>query len=107
MTNENIPVAVTGIVYDMKFLKEFLFNDRFTVQQESYENVCNSNAHLNVTCYLLDETGSIIITNDKDRSSVVGRPFYTENPWVMLELETDGFFDLVIPGIVADTIVSC
>lgn len=99
MTNE--PVAVTGIVYDMNFLKAYLFNDRFTIEHESYENVCNSNADLNVTCYLLDETGSIILTNDKDRGSVIGRPFYTENPWVMLELESDGFYDLVIPGILA------
>jgi hypothetical protein len=94
----NLPVAVAGIVYEMEFFKDYLFNDQVSIGRERFENVCNTKVDSNVTCYLLDEAGSILLTNDGSRSPAIGRPFYTENPWIMIELESDGFYDLIIPG---------
>ena len=92
-----VPAIVTSVVYDAKFLEKFLFKNQVKIDGVIFENVCNEVDK--VVCYLLDEHAVIISSTGGDKVEVFdGRPFYSQNPWVMLELETDWFYQLIIPG---------
>jgi hypothetical protein len=63
-------------------------------------NLCNNrrmNANeKNVTCYLVDEHGIVILSNSRRQS--VGLPLHKVNPWLMLQLEIENIYTLIIPG---------
>ena len=92
---DKVPIAVAGILYNTEFLREFIFKGLLNFNDEIFENLCENDT--NVSCYLINEYGSIVLANN-DNDQIIGKPFYKENPWIMLELEIDGFFELVIPG---------
>jgi len=94
---ERIPVVVANVVYESAFVEGFLFNDQFKSRDGLiYENLCLDKNE--VTCYLLDEN-AIVIGNNFGKKEDRGNPFYLINPWVMLELEASGHYELIIPGI--------
>ena len=84
---DKIPVSVAGAIYDTNLLKNLIFTDNF-------------NCDTNLTCYLIDEHGIVILTNinETNEENVMGLPLYKVNPWLMLQLELDGVYDLIIPG---------
>lgn len=91
---DKIPVSVAGAVYDAKYLKDIVFTDNCELKNENCMDVCNSN----VTCYLVDEHGIIVLSNNNETNETVGSPLYKVNPWLMLQLESDGVYDLIVPG---------
>lgn len=96
---DKVPIAVTGILYNTEFLQDFLFRGRFNFANKIFENVCENEVFKNVSCYLINEYGIIVMANKKvENSRLIGKPFYLENPWIMFDLEIDGFFELVISG---------
>jgi hypothetical protein len=52
---------------------------------------------LSITCYLIDEHGIVVLTNS-DLYAIVGQPLYKSNPWLMMQLEIDGLYDLIVTG---------
>ncbi len=82
-------------------LKERIFGTPKDCQDDSCKNICSRRADLNVTCYLVDESGIIVLDNDdyaKKDNDVIGQLLYKVNPWLMLQLEKDGLYDLIITG---------
>lgn len=64
-------------------------------------NICSRRVELNVTCYLVDESGIVVLDNDdstKKDNDVIGQLLYKVNPWLMLQLEKDGLYDLILTG---------
>ena len=118
---DKVPTAVAGVVYDAPKLKELVFNE-VTPFAECDANsnmddplscisICNNKnqAGYNFTCYLIDEHGIVVLTNSDVSSSSstaamptvdhkVGQPLYKINPWLMMHLELDGLYDLIIQG---------
>ena len=98
---DKVPRSVAGVVYDAKIFKELLFatppdcND-----QESCMNLCDKRSGINVTCYLLDEHGIIVLSNNNQTvlKEIVGQPLYKVNPWLMMQLELQGLYDLIVSG---------
>lgn len=105
---DKVPTAVAGVTYDAKILQKLLFENYMLpgCQHESCKNLCSKNRGMNVTCYLVDEHGIVILSTMerllprmyKDRETPMGKPLYKVNPWLMKQLEYDGFYQLVIPG---------
>ena len=102
---DKVPTAVTGVVYDAKKLQELLF-DNFMApncNQNSCRNLCSPKRGMNITCYLVDEHGFVVLSTSERLSKqikepIMGQPLYKVNPWLMKRLEYEGIYDLVIPG---------
>lgn len=94
---DKVPTAVAGVVYDAKKLQDLLFNTPANCEGDACVNVCNKRPELNVTCYLVDEHGIVVLTNT-EQYAVIGQPLYKINPWLMLQLELDGLYDLIVTG---------
>lgn len=98
---DNVPASVAGVVYNAKSFKQRIFGTPKDCTDDSCVNICSRRADLNVTCYLVDEHGIIVLDNadlgrkDKD---VIGQLLYKVNPWLMLQLEMDGLYDLIVTG---------
>ena len=95
---DRVPTAVTGVVYDADFFRRLVFNSKFKHDSEEFENICNKSSMLNTTCYLVDEHTIIVLTSSPERGYIVGQPLYKENPWLMMQLESEGYFQLIVPG---------
>lgn len=97
---DKVPAGVAGVVYDAKRFKDILFTEPPDCEDQSCMNVCDKRHGLNVTCYLLDEHGIIILANENQTvlKEIVGQPLYKINPWLMIKLEFEGFYDLIIAG---------
>jgi hypothetical protein len=66
---------------------------------ETCFNICQRKPGVNVTCYLVDHHGIVVITNGGSLGHLaMGQPLYKINPWLMMSLEINGIFDLIIPG---------
>ena len=93
------------MVYDARRLQEILFED-FMVpncQEPACRNLCSPKRGMNVSCYLVDEAGIVVLsTNERlskqNREPVMGMPLYKVNPWLMKKLEYDGIYDKIISG---------
>ena len=93
---KKVPTAVSGVVYDSKRLQNIIFEEKMKCSSGFCQNICGKNRSMNVTCYLIDEHGVVILsTNEKP---IVGLPLYESNPWLMKDLEKSGIYNLVIPG---------
>ncbi len=102
---DKIPAAVTGTVYDAKLLQKILFENFFNppCHHHTCRNLCSATRGMNVTCYLVDEHGTVVMSTIERlfktaKEPVMGQPLYKVNPWLMKQLEFDGVFDLIIPG---------
>ncbi len=101
---DKIPAAVTGAVYDAKLLQKILFENYFNppCHHHTCRNLCSSTRGMNVTCYLVDEHGTVIISTVERlkniKEPVMGQSLSKINPWLMKSLEYDGMFNLIIPG---------
>lgn len=93
---DKVPAAVAGVVYDTQKLHEQLFYTPVDCQDDSCINICNRTSNLNFSCYLVDEHGFVVLTNSEQYW--VGQPLYKVNPWLMIQLEFDGMFDLIVTG---------
>lgn len=61
-------------------------------------SLCSGQSGLtNITCYLVDEHGIVVLTNSES-NTMINQPLYKINPWLMLELENDGLYDLIVTG---------
>jgi hypothetical protein len=97
---EKVPAAVAGVVYDGRIIQDMLFNmpPLNCDSSDTCLNICNKQAmDINVTCYLVDEHG-IVVLSSSEQHSIIGKPLYVINPWLMLQLEIEGVYDLIIPG---------
>ena len=97
---EKVPTAVAGVVYNSAKFEQLMFNDKCTGDNnETCFDLCQRKADVNVTCYLVDQHGIVVVTNGGSIGHLaVGQPLYKINPWLMMHLEIDGIFDLIIPG---------
>ncbi len=96
---DQVPVSVSGTIYNAHYLKELIFTDNSIQcnQKEDCKKIkfCNST----LTCYLVDEHGIIVMSNINDTNEeIIGSPLYKINPWLMLQLELDELYDLIVPG---------
>lgn len=99
----NVPVSVAGSVYNAHSFKERIFGTPEDCADESCQNICSrGTASSSVTCYLVDEHGIIVLDNqdeiEKKEQDVIGQLLYKVNPWLMLQLEKDGIYDLIVTG---------
>ena len=102
---EKVPTLVTGVVYDAKKLQEIMF-DSFMVpncEEASCRNLCSPKRGMNVSCYLVDEHGIVVLSTSErlskqNREPIMGQPLFKVNPWLMKRLEFDGIYNLIIPG---------
>jgi hypothetical protein len=97
---DKVPTAVAGAVYDATKLEHILFKTPLRADCNGDPlcmNVCDRSAH-NLTCYLIDEHGIVVLTNSEHNVAIVGQPLYKMNPWLMLQLEIDGLYDLIVTG---------
>jgi hypothetical protein len=94
---DKVPTAVAGVVYDSRKLRKLIFDSPASCESEDCMNLCHRRAELNLTCYLVDEHAIVIMTNSEEPAKV-GQTLYKINPWLMLQLEIEGLYDLVIPG---------
>lgn len=61
-------------------------------------SLCSRKSGLtNITCYLVDEHGIVVLTSSES-TAMINQPLYKINPWLMLELEIDGLYDLIVTG---------
>lgn len=98
---DNVPATVAGVVYNAKSFKERIFGTPDDCADDSCVNICSRRADLNVSCYLVDEHGIIVLDNADHRQKdkdVIGQLLYKVNPWLMLQLEMDGLYDLIVTG---------
>lgn len=102
---QKVPAAVTGVVYDAHKLENILFNQ--ALQPECDQTNDNDNQEINplctnicrntgLTCYLIDEHGILVMTNSEN--AILGQPLYKMNPWLMMQLEIEGLYDLIVTG---------
>ena len=96
---DQVPVSVSGAIYSAHYLKEFIFTDNIKCDQKEdcrkLQNFCDAS----ITCYLVDEHGIIVMSNINDTNEeIIGSPLYKINPWLMLQLELDELYDLIVPG---------
>ncbi|RNA16712.1 voltage-dependent calcium channel subunit alpha-2 delta-1-like, partial [Brachionus plicatilis] len=94
---DKVPTAVAGVVYDSQKLQELLFYTPPDCQGDACINICNRTSDLKVSSYLVDEHGFVVLTNT-EQYSAIGQPLYKVNPWLMLQLEFEGLFDLIVTG---------
>ncbi len=94
---DKVPTAVAGVVYDAKKLQDLLFNTPAECNGEYCSTICNRKNNLNLTCYLVDEHGIVVLTNS-EQPAKIGQPLYKINPWLMFQLEVDGLYDLIVTG---------
>jgi hypothetical protein len=94
---DKVPTAVAGVVYDAKKLQEMLFNSPADCNGEACTTICNRKNMLNLTCYLVDEHGIVVLSNS-EQPAKIGQPLYKINPWLMFQLELDGLYDLIVTG---------
>ncbi|CAF0767753.1 unnamed protein product [Brachionus calyciflorus] len=92
---DKVPTVVAGVVYDSKKLQDLLFSTN--CEGENCTNICSKKSDLKVSCFLVDEHGFVLMTNT-EQYSAIGQPLYKVNPWLMLQLEIDGLFDLIVTG---------
>jgi hypothetical protein len=102
---EKVPTLVTGVVYDAKRLQEILFDDFMlpNCADSTCRNLCSPKRGMNVSCYLVDEHGIVVLSTSErlskqNREPVMGMPLYKVNPWLMKKLEYDGIYDRIIEG---------
>jgi hypothetical protein len=106
---DKVPTAVTGVVYDAQKLQEILFNENIRpgCNDASCKNLCSPERGMNLTCYLVDEHGIVVLATERQSESKVnrlfrepamGQPLYKVNPWLMKNLEYEGIYDIVLPG---------
>lgn len=105
---DKVPTAVAGVSYDARLFQKFLFENFMMpgCEHESCRNLCSRNRGMNVTCYLVDEHGIIVLSTMerllpkfyKERDTPMGKPLQQVNPWLMKQLEYSGIYNLVIPG---------
>lgn len=98
---DKVPTSVAGVVYDAKKFKDLLFSSPPDCDnQESCMNICDKRTGINVTCYLVDEHGIVVLSNNNQTvlKEIVGQPLYKINPWLMMNLESQGLYDLIISG---------
>jgi len=98
---DKVPTSVAGVVYDAKLFKDLLFTTPPNCNdQESCMNICDKRSGINVTCFLLDEHGIIVLSNNNQTvlKEIVGQPLYKVNPWLMMQLELQGLYDLIVTG---------
>ena len=97
---EKVPTAVAGVVYNSSKFEQLMFHDMCNENNnETCFNICQRKPGVNVTCYLVDHHGIVVITNGGSLGHLaMGQPLYKINPWLMMSLEIDGIFDLIITG---------
>ena len=101
---DKIPAAVTGAVYDAVLLRKILFDNYFNppCHHHTCRNVCADKRGMNVTCYLVDEHGTVVISTTERlkgvKEPVMGQSLFKVNPWLMKSLEYEGIFNLILPG---------
>ena len=97
---EKVPTAVAGVVYNSSKFEQLMFHDMCgSENNETCFNLCQRKTGVNVTCYLVDQHGIVVITNGGSLGYLaMGQPLYKINPWLMMRLEIDGIFDLIITG---------
>jgi hypothetical protein len=96
---DKVPTAVAGVVYDAQKLENLLFKEPLRPNCNGdplCSNICNR--ALNLTCYLIDEHGIVVLTNSEQNVAIIGQPLYKMNPWLMLQLEMDELYDLIVTG---------
>lgn len=94
---QKVPAAVAGVVYDAKKLQSFLFAETNNCEGEACSLCSGQSGLTNLTCYLVDEHGIVVLTSSES-TTMINQPLYKINPWLMLELEIDGLYDLIVNG---------
>lgn len=61
---DNVPASVAGVVYNAKSFRERIFGTSKNCEDESCMNICSRS---NMTCYLVDEHGIIVLDNDDSK----------------------------------------
>ncbi|RNA43660.1 hypothetical protein BpHYR1_031945 [Brachionus plicatilis] len=101
---DKVPTAVTGVMYDAHLFQYFLFENymRPGCDHVTCRNLCSLKRAMNLSCYLVDEHGIVVLSTQERVSrqikEPIGLPLYKVNPWLMKILEFEGIYDLVIPG---------
>jgi hypothetical protein len=98
---DKVPTAVSGVVYDAKVLQDVVFEDKMKCPNGVCQNLCSKHRSLNVSCYLVDEHGIVVLSTSERanrKEAIVGLPLYKANPWLMKSLQESGIYNLVIPG---------
>lgn len=78
-----VPAAVAGVVYDAAYLQSLLF-DNYLVPDCDHitcKNLCSPKRGMNVTCFLVDEHGIVVLSTQEKISKqvkepVMGQPLY-------------------------------
>ena len=101
---------MAGVSYDARLFQTFLFENFMLpdCKHESCRNLCSRRRGMNVTCYLVDEHGIIVLSTMEhllpkfykvqQRDTPMGKPLQQVNPWLMKQLEYAGIYNLIIPG---------
>lgn len=78
-----VPAAVAGVVYDATYLQSLLFENYLVPDCDhiTCKNLCAQKRGMNVTCYLVDEHGIVILSTQEKISKqikepVMGQPLY-------------------------------
>ncbi|CAF0767770.1 unnamed protein product [Brachionus calyciflorus] len=101
---DKVPTAVAGVMYDIHLLQYFLFENYMKPDCDhvTCRNLCSQKRGMNLTCYLVDEHGIVVLSTQervsRHQKEPIGQPLYKVNPWLMKILEFEGIYDLVIPG---------
>ena len=64
---DKVPTAVTGVFYDARRLSDLLFENymQANCQTQACRNLCSSRRAMNLTCYLVDEHGIVVLATEK------------------------------------------
>ena len=102
---DKVPTAVTGVVYDATLLQYYLFENFIqpNCNHSTCRNPCSMKREMNITCYLVDEHGIVVMStmerlSKQTKEPIMGQPLYKVNPWLMKILEFEGVYNLAIPG---------
>lgn len=78
-----VPAAVAGVVYDAQYLQSLLFENYWMPDCDhiTCKNLCSQKRSMNVTCYLVDEHGIVVLSTQERISKqvkepVMGQPLY-------------------------------
>lgn len=81
-----VPAAVAGVVYDAQYLQSLLFENYWMPDCDhiTCKNLCSQKRGMNVTCYLVDEHGIVVLSTQERISKqvkepVMGQPLYKVN----------------------------
>lgn len=71
-----VPAAVAGVVYDSQLLQTLLFENYMVPECEhaTCKNLCSHKRGMNVTCYLVDEHGIVVLSTQERISKLVKEP---------------------------------